>query len=374
MKSNVKKSAAPIVLLLDGVLLLCMPKAAAQAAREGLQLCIEVVIPSLFPFLVLSSMLVSTGAISALGRSLEGVTRRVLHLDGSCAAVLAVGLVGGFPVGARTAARMYEDGQCSKDEAERMLAFCNNCGPAFVFGFAGSAVLGSARAGLMLYISQIIGALLVALLTRPNERGCTALPPAAVLTENNPRPSFPAALTQAVRSSFGAIGDICAFVLFFAVTTGILRACGAFALASGMLCKLNVDPAVSNALLLGVFEVSAGVAALGDVAQPEWVRLALCSAIMGWSGLSVHCQVISVTEDAGLSVKRYMRGKMLHCAIAAAAAAAMGLVFPAKQAVTTAGFAPGAGAAAACIVLPAILLIVGIKDKNRSGNGAGNGV
>ena len=117
-------------LLLCALALCCWPREVSAAVREGLQLCYNVILPSLFPFFILSSLVISLGLAGYLGRLLEPVMRPLFRVGGPCAAVLALGFVGGYPVGARAALTLYEEGQCTKTEAERLLAFCNNSGPA----------------------------------------------------------------------------------------------------------------------------------------------------------------------------------------------------------------------------------------------------
>ena len=153
-------------LLLAAGALVLWPSQAMEAARTGLALCGNVIIPSLFPFFVLSSLVVELGMSRYLGRLLQPVMAPLFRVNGSCAAALALGVVGGYPVGARTAISLYQNGQCSRTEAERLLAFCNNCGPAFILGVVGTGIFGSGRAGLLLYLGHIAASLLVGLLFR----------------------------------------------------------------------------------------------------------------------------------------------------------------------------------------------------------------
>ena len=159
--------------LMLGLALLCAvlalmrwPQESMAAARDGLALCGNVIIPSLFPFFVLSSLVVELGMSRYLGRLLEGVMAPLFRVGGACSSALALGFVGGYPVGARTAIALYENGQCSKTEAERLLAFCNNSGPAFILGVVGTGIFASSRAGLLLYLAHIAASLCVGLLFR----------------------------------------------------------------------------------------------------------------------------------------------------------------------------------------------------------------
>ncbi|MDR1299354.1 MAG: sporulation protein, partial [Oscillospiraceae bacterium] len=111
-----------------------------KAAMYGLELCANVIVPSLFPFFVLSSLMVDTGAARRIGAPLGRVMRPLFNVRGECAAAVVLGIIGGYPVGARTVINLYENGDCSKAEAERLLSFCNNSGPAFIFGVVGAGV------------------------------------------------------------------------------------------------------------------------------------------------------------------------------------------------------------------------------------------
>ena len=149
--------------------LLFLPDVGAQAARDALALCAQTVIPSLFPFFVLSSLLVSCGAADTLSHLLSPLMRPLFGLSGTGAAALGLGLCGGYPVGARTAAKLVESGALSREEGERLLAFCNNAGPGFLLGICGGAVFSSPRAGAALYLIHTASALFTGML-RSEER------------------------------------------------------------------------------------------------------------------------------------------------------------------------------------------------------------
>lgn len=123
--------------------LLLLPEVSAQAVRDAMLLCAQTLIPSLFPFFVLSSLLIACGASKLLSALLSPLMRPLFGLSGAGAAALALGLCGGYPVGARTAAELVENGALSRDEGERLLAFCNNAGPGFLLGVCGAGVFSS---------------------------------------------------------------------------------------------------------------------------------------------------------------------------------------------------------------------------------------
>ncbi len=134
------------------VLLLWRSAVAAEAVRWGLTLCARSVIPALFPYFVVSGLFISLGFADGVGRRLEPLIRRLFGVGGAGASAFFLGLLGGYPVGGRTVGQLYRAGRLSKDEAERLLAFCNNAGPSFILGVVGAGCFGSLRTGIYLYL------------------------------------------------------------------------------------------------------------------------------------------------------------------------------------------------------------------------------
>ena len=291
------------------------PAEAAQSAREGITLCLDVIVPSLFPFFVLSTLIVELGLARYLGKTLDRVMRPLFGVSGACSAALALGFVGGYPVGARTTLALYEKGACSKTEAERLLSFCNNSGPAFILGAVGAGIFTSSKAGWLLYLSHTAASLTVGLIFRFYKRGEPPRDGGGAARAAEPV-RMSRAFTGAVRSSFDAIMGVCAFVIFFAVAIrmlyvfGILGALGA---ALGVLLKpLGVTPGLAERLLAGLIEAASGLWALQNQSAALTQKLALAAFMLGWAGLSVHCQVLSFIGDSGLKMWPYITGKLLH--------------------------------------------------------------
>ena len=304
--------------------LILWPDQAMEAMRDGLKLCGNVILPSLFPFFVLSSLVVELGMSRYLGKLLEPVMAPLFRVNGNCAAALALGFVGGYPVGARTAIELYEQDQCSRTEAERMLAFCNNSGPAFILGVVGAGVFGSGTAGLLLYLAHLLASLAVGLLFRFYKPGD------GPRTRRSRGPQFqaaifPTALTHSVTGALKSTLNICAFILFFTVFLRILAHAGilteAARLLSALLAPLGLDQTWAERLLTGLVEVSSGVSSLTGGTLSG--RLSMAAFMLGWAGVSIHCQVLAFLGDSGLSMRTYLAGKLLHGGISAAVAAAL---------------------------------------------------
>jgi len=329
------------------------PAGCSAAAAEGLSLAFTVLFPALFPFFVVSSLLLRLGWADRLGRAAAPVLAPLLGVDGVFAAALLLGLAGGYPVGARSVAALCESGACSRAEAEHALAFCNNAGPAFILGAVGGGLFHSAAVGLALLAVHAASALLTGLLFRRAAPRITAAAPC----RHAPAERFAPAFTASVTSSFAAALNVAAFVVFFAVVTRLLTLSGLLPLASRALALLpGVSPAVADALLAGAVELTGGLAALAARPVSRTGALVCASALLAWGGLSVHMQTLSVLGDTGLSPRLYFRGKLTQTALAAALTALLSpLLRP--DAVPAAALVPAAPRAAFFVPAAAIGLL-----------------
>lgn len=274
---------------------------AAEAVRRGTELCLASVIPALFPFFVVSSLLVSLGTGRA-ARILERPFRALFRCGGAGAAAFLLGMLGGYPVGAATVASLVRQGDVSPAEGRRLLVFCSNAGPSFIIGVAGLTVFGSARTGAYLYLIHITAAMAAGFLLRGRRAvtGGTYHPPA--------RPGLISAFLSAVQGAASAMGRVCAFVVFFLVL-------------------LSLAETVTGALppwAAGFLELTNGVLRL----SPTRTGFITAAALLGWGGLSVHCQTASVLDGTNVPLDRYFLGKALQSLLSALLAAAVWHVIP----------------------------------------------
>lgn len=318
-----------LALLCAAMALVMWPQQAIAAMRDGLKLCGNVIIPSLFPFFILSSLVVELGMSRYLGKLLEPVMAPLFRVNGSCATALALGFVGGYPVGARTAISLYQSGQCSRTEAERMLAFCNNCGPAFILGVVGAGVFGSGAVGLLLYLGHILASVLIGLIFRFYKPSDGPVKRKNIGAQFQTA-SFPASFTHSVTGAMQSTLNICAFILFFTVFIRLLTLSGFLStlstLLSALLAPLGLSRLWAERLLTGFLEISSGVSSLTDGALSG--RLSMAAFMLGWAGVSVHCQVMAFLGDSGLSLRTYVVGKLLHGGLSAVIVGLLSRLFP----------------------------------------------
>lgn len=271
---------------------------AVTAMKSALALCVQRVIPSLFPFMVVSELIVHSGVGELLGRLSAPLLRRLLRVSKAGGSVILLGVLCGFPIGAKSAATLYDEGRLSARELSFLLCLCNQPSSAFVTGIVGISLFRSYRFGLLLWGITLLSALLVGLICRLLLSGDTKKADTPTKQKKSATPSI-SLFTQSVANAAGGMLTVCAFVCFFGTLVACLSA----------LPAMSSLPAPISALLVGIFELTGGVARAASLSSPT---LAAYTAAwcLGWSGLSVHFQIMCLCQRKGVSFRPYFAAKM----------------------------------------------------------------
>ena len=283
------------------ILVLRNADAAIEYMGRGLTLCARTVIPSLFPFMVISELLVSSGAGEAFGRLFSRLMRWVFGLSGAGASAVFLGSMCGFPVGARTAVSLLDRNAISKSECEHLLTFTNNPSSAFLITAVGTSLYGNHHLGMVLYGTVLGCGFFVGFLARFFLRRAE---------EPSEHPHFPSGLhiggvetfTRAVSGAATGMLTVCAYVIFFSALTGALG------------CAVGDTGRAGEtgyALLSGFLEMTGGISLASGLSSRVW-GLILTAVFAGWSGISVHCQVMTLCAGRGLSFKPYVIAKAVQ--------------------------------------------------------------
>lgn len=293
--------------------LLVFPESAAEGARQGLSLCAYVIIPSLFPFAVLAGLLLELRLPDALGKLTAPLMKKLFRVSGQGSAAFFLGLAGGYPLGALTLSQMYSSGQLEKREAQRLLSFCDNCGPAFIIAMAGANIFHSSAVGFFLYGVHIAAAVLTGLILRPRKTSAVG----AKSVEIKKTPDFSEGFSVSVKRATASAITVTGFVVFFSVLMALLDAVGILPQLCGRLSlALGTELHFTRSLLTGFLEIGTGIGSMrGLSVSPQ--NIALCAFILGWGGLSVQAQATAIIKESGLSAKSHLLGKLLHGVLSA---------------------------------------------------------
>lgn len=266
-----------------------------RGLQDALALCANVILPSLFPFMVLSELLGESLAECGTEKSGGGLCRRLFGVSRVGMSAFVLGALCGFPLGVKHARTLYDGGAIDEKECVRLVCIANNTGPAFVIAGVGGGLFTSFRLGVWLYAIQITAALIVALIFAripAKESGLT----------RKKTDAGRVGIVGAIRKSTMNVLTVCGMVVFF---SGVCALIGIFVKNSNLLLFIYPFLEVGGACSLAAsFRFSQYASA---------VFASLLSICFG--GLSVHMQAVLFFENGGFPLARYFAAKLTQSAI-----------------------------------------------------------
>ena len=336
---SLKRNILPFILILFTICLVLFSNSNLVATKNGLKLWATCVVPSLFPFFVITNLLSHTKVVSAIGKLLDKCMRPIFNVPGVGGFAFVMGLISGYPVGAKIVADFREKGLVTKDEGERLLAFTNNSGPLFILSSVGIALFGDTKTGLLLLVTHILSCITVGILlakfskkseiensydTKKNFSHSSKLKSKYNSSESSQDitlKNLGAVLTTSINNSISTIFMIGGFVVIFSVIIAILNQTSVLDKLSTFLYPilnlLNIDLEFAKPLLSGILELTNGVNLVANIPSKLISQNIVLSAfLLGFGGFSVLLQVYSIVSKTDLSMKKYLVGKFLQGIVA----------------------------------------------------------
>jgi len=322
-------------------LALAMPETALAASLRGVKVWWEVLFPALFPFFVLSELLLGFGIVHLAGTLLDPLMRPLFRLPGAGGFVVAMGFVSGYPVAARLTSRLMEQRLVNRAQGERLVEMTTTSDPIFLIGAVGIGFFGQPEAIPILVVAHYGGALLLGFLSRwrrdpdrgirpPQSEASHAQPTggrlkAAVAAMHRARISdgrpLGILLADSIRSSLALMMIVGGLVVFFSAALDLLLNGGVLRLFHHALALtlqgLGMPDTLASSFMKGTFEVTLGAQAAAQstaATAPAALidRLAAASFVLAWAGLSVHAQVAGLMSGTGWRYAPFARTRLLH--------------------------------------------------------------
>ena len=321
---KIKRNIFSIIFLCFSLSLLIFSKSNLSSAKNALILWASSVVPSLFPFFVASELLMYTNIINILGRYFTKIMRPLFNVGGEGSLAFILGLISGYPVGAKIACNLRENDICSKEECERLLSFTNNSGPLFIVGTVGISMFGNSTIGTLLLITHILASITVGMIFRfwkNNKRSCVNK------IEDNKYKNVTISnlgdvLGKSITSSISTILMIGGFIVVFSTIISILKSSGILYAIITILTPffkiIKINPDIISGFIIGLLEITNGISVISNIhIKNISVNIAFSSFLLGCGGISILFQILSITSKTDLSIKPYIYGKLLHGVISA---------------------------------------------------------
>ncbi|SEN86366.1 sporulation integral membrane protein YlbJ [Paenibacillus sp. OV219] len=337
MRPAVIPAWAAVILTL---LMIGFPSEALHASIRGLSIWWEVLFPALFPFFVISELLLGLGIVHFFGKMLDPLMRPLFRIPGIGGFVVTMGYASGYPVGARLTAQLWEQKLINRAEGERLVAFTTTSDPIFLIGAVSVGFFHNVALAPVLAAAHYGGGLIIGLLMRFHDRNAPATLQAKPEERSGRRKSRLAEairamhtarmmdgrslgtlLQDAVQAALRLMIVVGGLVVVFSVIMELLRQAGGIEMLAigvrGLLGLISVPPALSDAVVNGLFEVTLGARSAGTATSSGLLHQAAIAAfVLSWAGLSVHAQIASLLSRTDLRYKPFIIARFLHGCIA----------------------------------------------------------
>jgi len=321
-----KRNIIPLLFCVFTILLVIFSRDNMKAAQNGLALFANSVLPSLLPFFIATELLGHTNIIHYLGRCLNGFMRPIFNVPGEGAFAFLMGIISGYPTGAKIVSNLKEKKICNDVECERLIAFTNNSGPLFIVGTVGAGLFGNSTIGFLLLFTHILACISVGILFRfwkgdkskKHRNSKVDNAPTGIVSVEN----LGEVLGSSIKNSINTIVMIGGFVVLFSVINSMLDNTHFFDILTAVFSPIfnlfGLPNSLCDSIFSGIIELTNGVSKICAVTSSSLsTNIIVCAFLLGFGGLSILLQVLSITSKSDISIKPYIIGKILHSCFAA---------------------------------------------------------
>lgn len=292
-------------------LLTIYPKESINAAVEGINLWIFVVMPSLFPFFIISDLLISLKIPENIARLFAPTAKILFDTSGYGAYVFIMSIFSGYPSGAKITSELIADNKITSREGQKILAFSSTSGPLFIIGAVGAGMLKSIEAGYIIFICHIFGAIINGILFRFLNRNSIKENTTFSLNDNRPSSNI---IQKAIVNSLYTSGLVGGYIIIFSVIIALLDKIAFYSTITSIL-ETFLPSSISSfpgILFKTSLEISNGCKIISTLPYNFEFKLIISSFIIAFSGFSIIGQAASLISKTKINLKTYIIGKLSH--------------------------------------------------------------
>ena len=312
---KIKNLIIPICIYWFIIFLLLFSKDNISAAKSGLYLWANAVLPSLLPFFIATELLNYTDITNLCGKLLSPIMRPLFNVPGEGAIALIMGIISGYPVGAKIVANLKSQHLCTDVEAERLIAFTNNSGPLFIVGTVGIGLFYNSKVGLILLITHILACLTTGFIFRwwkTKQEKLYRSNEYSLNSSNITLYNLGEILSKSILNAINSVLMVGGFIVLFFIIISMLHSSRLLDVFSNCLQLIGIPYSISIGFFSGLIEVTSGLSFICNQDIGIYSQLPLCAFVLGFGGISVSLQVLSIISKAHISFKPYIFGKILQ--------------------------------------------------------------
>lgn len=305
---KISKLLKLIIFYITLSLLIIYSKENFSVVKTSVHLFIDNIIPSLFPFILFTEIILKTDIINLLTKLFGNFISKFFNVSKASVNSIIIGFLCGFPMGAKTVSTLYKDNKITKDDANILLSFVNNCNPVFILSTIGIGIFNNFSIGIILLISHLISSILIGIIysrkyistssniIHKNELNCNKS------YENYNNINFFYAIKTSILNSFVTLGNILGFMIIFNLLSNFTIILFEKIYASNYITTITSV----------IFEITNGCNKINMLNIDYITKICITSFALGFSGLCILAQIYSTICEQGFKFTSLIKCKLVH--------------------------------------------------------------
>ncbi|BED91821.1 MAG: sporulation integral membrane protein YlbJ [Candidatus Improbicoccus pseudotrichonymphae] len=284
------------IILTFALVIIILPQISYNGVINGLKISVETLIPSLFPFMILSSFIVY---LNLNYKIFEKITKFIFNLPSSSTIAIILGLIGGYPMGAKLIKDLFNQKLITEKQAERMILFCFNSGPAFTLNIVGYNIFKSRKIGIAIFLSQTLASLIIGIVLGWRSKLYKTKIEEKIQSKSEKNKNLSYALIKSCETSSIVMINLCALVVIFNVINSFIK---------------YFTPCINKNLTTSIFSILEVTQGILESSKNN-LGIEHYSIILGWGGLCVHMQVKSIFGKLKFSYLKFIIFRLINIAL-----------------------------------------------------------
>lgn len=302
-----------ILLFLIMIQIFRNPGMSIMSAKEGLNIWVNLLLPSLLPFLIISNLLISLGFIDIFGRLLEPLMKPLFNVSGIGIFPFSISMMSGYPVGAKLTSNLRQNNLITKVEGDRLISFSSTSGPLFLLGTVLIGMLNYPELSPLILIPHYLGALTIGMVFRFYRKDDKSNNEKKLFKPQKKDNSIGSLISTCIKDSMDSMLMIGGFVIIYSVIIDVLLESSFFiSLLRGVSKITFIDMEVLKGITAGIIELTNGCNIISSLNIKLINKILILNFLIGWGGFSIHSQALSFISNTDINTRIYLVSKFFH--------------------------------------------------------------
>lgn len=297
---SAKKFFIGSIILFICVQITMFPDISSDSIKSGINCCLNILIPSLFPFIFIATFTVQSQIFLNPGKLVSKLTKFLFYLPGYTAPVIILSLVGGYPVGAKGIKTLFDKNKINTEQLNRMMCFCVNAGPGFLISLIGTVLINNKFMGIIMLLSQILSSIIIGI-------GCGIYSKSKNFSfyvdksSENSNIKLSESFIESTSSVCQSIMQICTLVIIFSFFISTIENSGIIEMIANKITFFDCNKNEIYSFITSFLEVTTGCVKASQLRA----GLMIIAFAVGHGGICTHIQIASMLKNCNFDFKKF---------------------------------------------------------------------